>query len=148
MDSDVTEISTRLIVAAVALVDERGLVLMQKRHENSMHGGLWEFPGGKLESGESARQAAVREISEELGLTVAFADLEPVTFASGPSNGAGSTELVILLYSCRRWQGVLHCVAADAIAWVKTDELIALDMPPLDYPLAEALAAQLGPVSD
>jgi 8-oxo-dGTP diphosphatase len=144
----VTEFPTGLIVAAVALVDNRGLVLMQKRHEKSMHGGLWEFPGGKLEIAESARQAAVREISEELGLTVAAADLEPVTFASGPWKEAGSAELVILLYRCTRWQGVPRCAAADDIAWVRPDELMALDMPPLDYPLAEALTAQLDPVSD
>ena len=85
--------STALLVVAVALLDESGQVLMQKRRVESTHGGLWEFPGGKLEPGETAQLAAVREISEEFGVEIEPEDLEPLTFASGPraaSEPAGS----------------------------------------------------------
>jgi 8-oxo-dGTP diphosphatase len=140
----VTNFSTALLVVAVALLDESGQVLMQKRRVGSIHGGLWEFPGGKLEPGESAQLAGVREISEELGLIIDPADLEPLTFASGPTGGQQpGGQLVILLYTCRRWRGVPACRGAEQIAWYRADQLAGLDMPPLDFPLAERLTAML-----
>jgi len=142
---NVTNISTGLVVAAVALIDESGRVLMQRRRLESVHGGLWEFPGGKLEPGESAQAAALREISEELGLELDPRDLEPVTFVSGPPDGKGlGGEIVILLYSCRRWRGEPACLYAEEIGWYRASELAGLEMPPLDYPLAEKLASSLG----
>ena len=127
-------------MAAVALLDDMGRVLMQKRRAEGEHGGLWEFPGGKLESGESARDAAIREMREELGLEIDPHDLEPLTFASGPS-AAG--QLVILLYTCRSWKGEPECRDGEAIEWCQADELANLDMPPLDYPLARRVTALL-----
>lgn len=105
-----------------------------------MHGGLWEFPGGKLEAGESAEAGAAREIEEELAILIEPADLEPVTFASGPVEGtANGRQLVILLYACRRWHGTPVCRQGEEIAWFALPELAELPMPPLDYPLARGL---------
>ena len=145
---DVTNFSTDLIVAAVALLDDGDRVLMQKRREETMQGGLWEFPGGKLESGESTRQAAVREIFEELGLTLEPADLVPVCFASGARPDGQSGTLVIVLYTCRTWRGAPECRDAEAIEWFAAGQLAGLAMPPLDYPLASGLVARLGAASD
>lgn len=136
--------STALLVVAVALLDGSGQVLMQKRRAENIHGGLWEFPGGKWEPGETAQLAAVREISEELGLEIDAEDLDPLTFASGAEEGSlNGRQLVIFLYTCRRWHGEPACRGAEAIAWYRADQLAGLDMPPLDYPLAERLAAML-----
>jgi 8-oxo-dGTP diphosphatase len=132
--------STCPCVAAVALIDESGRVLMQKRRLKSVHGGLWEFPGGKLEVGESAQDTAIREMREELGLQIDSHDLEPLSFASG-SEPEG--QLVILLYICRRWSGIPDCRIGEAIAWYRADELENLAMPPLDYPLARKVTAML-----
>lgn len=129
-----------LWVAAVALVDEVGRVLMQQRLPGGAHGGLWEFPGGKLEPGESPEQAAARELAEELGVAILPEDLVPVVFASGRTEGAGpSRPLVILLLMCRCWSGSPAPHAAAQIAWCDLDQLPSLAMPPLDYPLAKAL---------
>jgi 8-oxo-dGTP diphosphatase len=140
----VSNFSTALLVVAVALLDESGQVLMQKRRVESTHGGLWEFPGGKLEPGETAQLAAVREISEEFGVEIEPEDLEPLTFASGPRAASEpGGQLVILLYTCRRWRGVPACLGGEAIAWYRGDQLAGLDMSPLDYPLADSLTTML-----
>jgi len=114
-----------------------GQVLMQRRAAAREHGGLREFPGGKVEAEERAAAAAVREMAEELGVTIALEALEPVGFAEqGPEQGRG---IVILLYRCLAWIGEPSALDAEAIAWVPVAGIEALAMPPLDYPLARAL---------
>ena len=132
-----TKKSTVLLVVAVALIDDQGLMLMHRRRLDSMHGGLWEFPGGKIEPGESPESAALREIEEELGVMLDPRALLPVNFASGA--GEGGSPLVILLYTCRRWIGEPECLEGEAIRWTEPGALAGLEMPPLDYPLARAL---------
>lgn len=129
-----------LWVAAVAMVNKAGLVLMQQRLRDDAHGGLWEFPGGKLDPGEAPAEAAARELFEELGVRIEIADLEPAGFASGWTDGAkGARSIVILLFACTRWQGEPQALAAAQLAWCEPLELAKLAMPPLDYPLAEGL---------
>lgn len=131
-----------------------GTVLMQQRDFIGVHGGLWEFPGGKLEPGESPEGALVRELEEELGVIVAPGDLEAVGFASGRTatveeGGKGpSRPLVILLYICTRWQGEPRAIEAADVAWVAPGAISGLRMPPLDYPLAEALQRHMGAVEN
>jgi 8-oxo-dGTP diphosphatase len=136
------KISTVLLVVAVALLDENGRVLMQRRRLGGVHGGLWEFPGGKLEPDESPESAIRREIEEELGILLDQAALEPLAFASGSATPPESHPgLVILLYICRRWQGEPHCREGEEIRWFAPEVVADLDMPPLDYPLARALVS-------
>jgi 8-oxo-dGTP diphosphatase len=125
----------------VALVDAEGRVLMQRRRAGAAHGGLWEFPGGKLEPGETPEQATVREIAEELALDLDPAALAPIGFASGPDTFG--RPIVLLLYLCRAWQGVPECRDADAIDWFAPAALDALETPPLDVPLIAALRRAL-----
>lgn len=130
---------TLLTVVALALLDGEGRVLMQRRPAARAHGGLWEFPGGKVEVGEGPVAALVREIAEELAITIAAADLAPLTFAASPVDES-TRPLVLLLYTCRRWQGVPVPEPGAELAWVHPQALGALAMPPLDVPLAAALA--------
>jgi 8-oxo-dGTP diphosphatase len=118
---------------------------MQQRLPGGAHGGLWEFPGGKREAGESPEQTAARELAEELGVAIEPLDLAPISFASGPTAGSDSPgTLVILLFACRRWTGCPRPRAAAQIAWHDLAAVPALAMPPLDYPLARALQTILG----
>jgi 8-oxo-dGTP diphosphatase len=127
-------------VVAVALIAPGPRILMQQRKVAGDFGGLWEFPGGKVEPGESPESALLREIDEELGIALDPAALVPLTFASDPAlPPAPRQPHVILLYICRHWQGEPRCLDAAAIAWVEPGSLMALSMPPLDVPLAEAL---------
>lgn len=138
------DFSTVLIVVALALIDKSGRVLVQKRPENKHHGGLWEFPGGKLERDETLDHALVREIDEELGVAVDPLDLFPISFARQNVDGASRTFL-LLLYGARHWSG--EPVAREAgslIAWADEHDLRHLAMPPLDIPLARALIPFLG----
>lgn len=134
-------------MVAVALVARDGTVLMQQRGFDAAHGGLWEFPGGKLEPGETPEQAAVRELHEELGIVLAIPDLDPVGFASGhtaPRGEGGATRpLIILLYACRAWEGAPVALEAADLAWLAPGAIAGLAMPPLDYPLARALCRHL-----
>nr|WP_281384394.1 (deoxy)nucleoside triphosphate pyrophosphohydrolase [Novosphingobium flavum] len=131
-----------MLVVAAALISADGRICMQQRPLGKNHGGLWEFPGGKVEAGEGPRAALVREIEEELGARLDEAALVPVGFAdSAPGAGAG---LVILLYACRSWRGEVRCLEGEAIGWYAPGEVSALAMPPLDYPLAEQLEKVLG----
>lgn len=124
------------LVVAAALVDPAGRLCMQQRPADRQHGGLWEFPGGKVEPGESPAMALQRELAEELGIAVAAEALVPCGFAAD----AG---LVILLYAARVWHGSPKCLDAMALQWVAPDAVARLAMPPLDYPLAEQIARLL-----
>jgi 8-oxo-dGTP diphosphatase len=140
---------TLIPVVAVALIDTRGRVLLQKRRAGGEHGGLWEFPGGKIEPGESPESALLREIEEELGIVVAAADLMPFRFASDPRLPPEPREaVVILLYTCRRWSGQPRSVDGEAIAWLAPGGFAGLAMPPLDVPLANAIARALAAKGD
>jgi 8-oxo-dGTP diphosphatase len=135
---------TVVLVVAVALVDPDGRILMQRRPADRAHGGLWEFPGGKVEAGESLEGALVREIEEELGLRLDPAALKPLMFASDPNQPpTPRTPHVILLYICRSWRGTVECRDGQGIGWFAPDELPGLEMPPLDYPLAHALISSI-----
>lgn len=125
-----------LLVVAAALIDQAGRVLVQQRPPGKGHAGLWEFPGGKLESGETPEAALVRELREELGITVDPATLEPLTFASAPLD---DRRLILLLYVCRAWAGTPQAYEATALQWDFPVALRVLPMPPADVPLVEAL---------
>ena len=138
------KISTTTLVVAAALIGADDRVLMQKRRTDRQHGGLWEFPGGKVEPSESPDAALIRELNEELGIIVAASDLDPVSFAAG-QNGAGRAagSIVILLYTCRKWAGELRNLDAEEIGWFDPVAACHLEMPPLDIPLAKKLADRL-----
>ncbi|NJS14878.1 MAG: (deoxy)nucleoside triphosphate pyrophosphohydrolase [Sphingopyxis sp.] len=129
-----------LTVVAVALVDADGRVLVQQRPEGTAMAGLWEFPGGKVEAGETPEAALVRELAEELGIDVETACLAPACFASEP---LGDRHLLLLLYVCRKWNGVAEPRQASALQWQRPAQLYALDMPPADRPLLGLLDALL-----
>lgn len=127
-----------LFVVAVALVDADGRVLVQQRPPGKAMAGLWEFPGGKVEQGETPEAALIRELHEELGITVPAACLAPATFASAT---LGDRNLLLLLYIARKWQGTPQALDADALKWVRPVEMYGLDMPPADVPLIGLLEA-------
>ncbi len=135
-------------VVAGALIGADGRILMHKRRSQSVHGGLWEFPGGKVEANETPANALVRELLEELGIAIEPMALQPVGFAASPEDaGAGQGPILIALYACRLWVGEPQCLEGEAIGWFLPGEIGALAMPPLDVPLAarliELLAAGL-----
>ena len=132
-------IPTAMRVVAVALIDRRGRVLLQKRRAGARHGGLWEFPGGKVERGETPESALIREIAEELGVVVASADL----FDQGEvGEDPGSEPRVVLnLYRCARWDGEPRCLDAEAIGWFTAVQAATLAVPLLDQPFIDRLAA-------
>ena len=121
-----------LFVAAAALVDVDGRVLICKRPAGKQLAGLWEFPGGKVELGETPEECLIRELDEELGITVAHACLAPFVFAS---HGYDSFHLIMPLYLCRRWEGVVTAREHEAIAWVRPTRMSDYPMPPADAPL-------------
>jgi len=127
-----------MLVVAAALMDEAGQVLMQRRPAGKAHAGLWEFPGGKVEPGESCPQALARELAEELGLRL-VADPVPLGFATTADGRADHMPLVILLYAVRGWHGSPQALEAAELGWFAPQALASLAMPPLDYPLAKAL---------
>ena len=127
-----------LLVVAAALIDGDGRVLVQQRPRGKPMAGLWDFPGGKVEPGETPEAALIRELTEELGITVESACLAPATFAS---ESLGGRHLVLLLYALRKWSGVPMAHHATALKWVRPLELHALDMPPADKPLIGLLEA-------
>ena len=129
-----------MMVVAAALVDEQGRVFVQQRPSGKAFAGLWEFPGGKVEEGETPEHALIRELSEELLIKTETACLAPATFSTG-SVGEGS--LLLLLYVCRKWSGVIRPQEAVGTRWVFPHELFALDMPPADLPLIAMLDALL-----
>ena len=133
---------TWMPVVAVALTDAEGRWLMHKRPENKRHGGLWEFPGGKVEVGENPVNALVREAGEELGIAIEPGALVPAGFAQEPHDSRPAP-IVILLYTCTRWSGVPQALEGEAIGWFTPDEIAALDKPPLDRALAASLFENL-----
>lgn len=133
-----TSATALLPVVAAALCRADGSVLLQQRPPGKQLAGLWEFPGGKIEPGETPEQALVRELHEELGITVDPAMLEPVTFASEP---LGSRHLVLLLYATHAWTGDPRPLDAAALRWLQPVDMSALPMPPADKPLVAALIA-------
>lgn len=129
-----------LFVVAAALVDDRGRVLVQQRPMDTALAGLWEFPGGKVEPGESPEAALVRELQEELAITVDPAAITALTFASMP---LPERHLLLLLYVCCDWRGVPQPLAASALAWHEPHALRAIAMPPADLPFIDALETAL-----
>lgn len=121
-------------VVAAAMVDSAGRVLMQRRKLTGAHGGLWEFPGGKVETAETPEDALLREIAEELAVSLDPRSLEPLTFAARSGD-----PYVVLLYVCRNWSGEPACLDGEEIGWFAPAEILALAMPPLDVPLAQAV---------
>ncbi len=127
-----------LFVTAAAMVDREGRVLVQQRPPGTHMAGLWEFPGGKVEPGETPEAALVRELHEELGIVVDHSCLAPAAFASEP---LGERHLLLLLYALRKWEGVPEPRHATALKWVRPVGLHALAMPPADRPLIALLEA-------
>jgi 8-oxo-dGTP diphosphatase len=124
--------SSLLLVAAAALVDVDGRVLICQRPEGKQLAGLWEFPGGKVEAGETPEACLIRELQEELGITVTHACLAPFVFAS---HAHESFHLLMPLYLVRRWSGTVTAHEHQAIAWVRPEKLADYPMPPADAPL-------------
>ncbi len=125
-----------LLVAAVALVDADGRVLIAKRPEGKTLAGLWEFPGGKVEAHERPEAALIRELKEELAIDVSEACLAPLTFAS---HAYADFHLLMPLYVCRRWKGVVAPVEGQELQWVRPLKLRDFPMPPADIPLVAHL---------
>ena len=127
-------------VVAAALVDVDGRVLVAERPPDKSLAGLWEFPGGKIESGETPEGALVRELAEELGIDTSASCLAPAGFAS---HAYADFQLVLLLFACRKWRGTPHGRDGQGLRWCRVPELFALDMPPADRPLLGLLTALL-----
>jgi 8-oxo-dGTP diphosphatase len=128
--------SRMLFVVACALVDADNRVLISKRPEGKALAGLWEFPGGKLEPGETPEECLIRELQEELGVTTKPACLAPLTFASFKYP---DFHLFMPLYVCRRYEGIARGVEGQEIKWVHPKKLRDYPMPPADEPLIPAL---------
>ncbi len=125
-----------LLVAACALIDGDGRVLLARRPEGKPLAGLWEFPGGKVHAGETPEAALIRELKEELAIDVAESCLAPFAFAS---HGYEKFHLLMPLYLCRRWSGAVTAVEGQALAWVRPQKLADYAMPPADKPLVALL---------
>lgn len=128
--------SRLLLVVACALVDADNRVLITKRPEGKSLAGLWEFPGGKLEAGETPEDCLIRELREELGVSVKPACLAPLTFAS---HSYPDFHLLMPLYVCRRYEGIPRGLEGQQIKWVSPKKLRDFPMPPADEPLIPAL---------
>ncbi len=129
-----------VLVVAVALIDEDGRILMTKRPEGKSMAGLWEFPGGKTEAGETPEAALIRELKEELGLDVKADCLAPFTFAS---HAYPELHLLMPLYVCRKWAGIPRSLEGQEMKWVRPRDMRALPMPPADTPLVAHLQSLL-----
>ena len=129
-----------VLVAACALVDADGRVLIAQRPAGKPMAGLWEFPGGKVEAGERPEETLIRELREELGIVVNEACLAPLTFAS---HRYPDFHLLMPLYVCRRWEGTVTALEGQALTWVRANRLREYPMPPADEPLVAHLTALL-----
>ncbi|PQA86502.1 (deoxy)nucleoside triphosphate pyrophosphohydrolase [Hyphococcus luteus] len=125
-----------LLVAACALIDRDGKVLMARRPDGKDHAGLWEFPGGKLAEGETPEAALVRELREELAIDTEASCLAPAAFAS---EALGDFHLLMPLFVCRKWKGAPRPLEGQELRWVRREALTAMEMPPADRPLAAQL---------
>jgi len=125
-----------VIVVACALIDPDGRVLIAQRPPGKSMAGLWEFPGGKIETGERPEDTLIRELKEELGITVKEACLAPFVFAS---HGYTDFHLLMPLYLCRRWEGIVTALEHSAVRWVRPRDLAAYPMPAADLPLVPML---------
>jgi 8-oxo-dGTP diphosphatase len=125
-----------LLVVAAALIDTDDRVLIAQRPKGKQLADLWEFPGGKIDLGERPEEALIRELAEELGIVVKEACLAPLTFASHAYEGF---HLLMPLYVCRRWEGVVTAREAQALKWVRAKDLRNYAMPPADAPLIPPL---------
>lgn len=126
-----------VLVSAVALVDADRRVLIARRPPGKGMAGLWEFPGGKVEPGETPEAALVRELDEELGIDVEAACTAPLAFVS---HAYEDFHLLMLLYVCRKWSGTPRAREHTALAWVRPHEMRSYPMPPADVPLIAALS--------
>ncbi|MFN7224194.1 MAG: (deoxy)nucleoside triphosphate pyrophosphohydrolase [Paracoccaceae bacterium] len=125
-----------VLVSAVALIDVDGRVLLAQRPEGKSLAGLWEFPGGKVEPGESPELALIRELKEELGIDTWKSCLAPLTFAS---HSYDDFHLLMPLFACRKWEGIVQGQEGQKLAWVKPGHLRDYPMPPADLPLIPIL---------
>ena len=125
-----------LFVAACALIDRDGKVLLARRPEGKAHAGLWEFPGGKIAEGETPEAALVRELKEELAIDTEASCLAPAAFAS---EALGEFHLLMPLFVCRKWKGVPAPMEGQELRWVRPENLTKMEMPPADRPLAVQL---------
>ena len=129
-----------ILVAACALIDSDGRVLLAQRPEGKVMAGLWEFPGGKVEAGERPEESLIRELNEELGIVVKEECLAPLTFAS---HVYPDFHLLMPLYVCRRWEGFVQGREQQKLKWVRPLELRNYPMPPADEPLFSHLTTLL-----
>ncbi|KGM89802.1 mutator mutT protein [Roseovarius mucosus DSM 17069] len=125
-----------VLVSAVALIDVDGRILLTQRPEGKSMAGLWEFPGGKVESGETPEVALIRELHEELGISTWASCLAPLTFAS---HSYPEFHLLMPLFACRKWEGIVQGREGQALKWVRAADLRSYPMPPADIPLIPIL---------
>lgn len=125
-----------ILVSAVALIDVDSRVLLARRPEGKSMAGLWEFPGGKVEQGETPEAALIRELNEELGIDTWESCLAPLTFAS---HRYDDFHLLMPLFACRKWKGIAQPREGQKLAWVRKNELSAYSMPPADIPIIPIL---------
>ncbi len=119
-----------VLVAAVALIDKDGRILLAQRPEGKPMVGLWEFPGGKVKPGETPENALIRELDEELGIDTWASCLAPLTFAS---HSYAEFHLLMPVFACRKWHGTAQAREGQALAWVRADKLREFSMPPADW---------------
>ena len=125
-----------VLVSAVALIDVDGRILLAQRPEGKSMAGLWEFPGGKVEPGETPEAALIRELDEELGINTWQSCLAPLTFAS---HGYDDFHLLMPVFACRKWEGTPQPKEGQTLAWARVGELRNYPMPPADVPLIAML---------
>ncbi len=125
-----------LLVAAIALIDKDGRVLLAQRPDGKSMAGMWEFPGGKVEDGETPEAALIRELHEELGIETWSSCLAPLTFAS---HSYPDFHLIMPLFACRKWDGIPIAREGQTLAWVRPEKLRDYPMPPADIPLIPIL---------
>lgn len=133
-----------MLVVAAALFDGAGRVLLHQRPHDKHHGGLWEFPGGKVEESESPEAALARELTEELGISIDSRAFSPAGFATGSLPRGGDGALVILLYTCTQWCGEPRALEGEAVAWLDLTSCAGMDLAPLDRLLLADLSARAG----